>query len=316
VPEPDNPYDKNAISVRIKGKVVGYLEREVAPLYKPHVDRITASGHLPTTTARVWASTRSAWDDSSARLVSNVRLALAEPHVLVPLNDPPTEKYSVIPWGAGLQVTGEDNHFDVLAPHVTKDGRGLLLVTLHRGTEQKARTTAEFIEVRVGGQRVGQMTGASSAHYFPLIDHLEKKGMTAAAWAHLKGSGLAAEVVLQAAKAAEIDSAWLSGKPVTVPELIPASKNYTVPDAYIEPKKPNGNKPGGAAPTASRVAQGTAAPKKAKAGCGMVVAFVVGLAGLAVIPDVGFATAGIAGTATIMAMAAKRQIATRRAGRA
>jgi len=313
VPEPDNPYDTNAISVRIKGKVVGYLEREVAPLYKPHVDRITASGHLPTTIARLWASTRSTWDNSTVRLVSNVRLALTEPHVLVPLNDPPKEKYSVIPWGAGLQVTGEDKHFDVLAPHVTDDGRGLLLVTLHRGTEQKARTVAEFIEVRVDGQRVGQMTGASSAHYFPLVDHLEKKGMIAAAWAHLKGSGLAAEVVLQAAKAAEIDSAWLNGKPVTIPELIPVAKSYLVPAAYSGPPKPNGKKPGGGAPSAARAATGKPAPDKAKAkaGCGMVVAFVVGLAGLATIPDVGFVAAGATALATVVALSIRRQMAAR-----
>jgi hypothetical protein len=65
--------------------------------------------------------------------------------------------------GRQLQVTGKDKNFDVLAPHVTDDGRGLLLVALHRGTGQKARTFSEFIEVRVNGQHVGQVTGASSA---------------------------------------------------------------------------------------------------------------------------------------------------------
>jgi hypothetical protein len=33
VPEPDNPHDANAISVRIEGKVVGYLSRQIAATY-------------------------------------------------------------------------------------------------------------------------------------------------------------------------------------------------------------------------------------------------------------------------------------------
>lgn len=33
IPEPENPHDVNAISVRIDGKVVGYLPRQIAALY-------------------------------------------------------------------------------------------------------------------------------------------------------------------------------------------------------------------------------------------------------------------------------------------
>ena len=232
VPEPDNPFDPNAISVRIGGKVVGYLERDTAPLYKPHIDRITASGHVPIAEARVWAALRQSWDESANRLHSSVRLALAEPHMLIPANDPPVDRYSLIPWGSGLQVLGEDKHFDVLSPHVTVEGRGLLLATLHRISEQKGRAVADLIEVRVDGRRAGNMSGASSKHYFPLVDHLEGKGLIAAAWVTIKGSGLAAELILQAAKAAEVSSDWLNGPSQTVPRLVARGARYQVPNAY------------------------------------------------------------------------------------
>ena len=245
VPEPDNPFDANAISVRISGKVVGYLERDAAPLYKPHIDRITASGHIPVTSARLWAVMRRSWDDTANRLHSNVRLSLAEPHLLIPRNDPPAESYSVVPWGSGLQVLGEDKHFDVLAPHVTDEGRGLLLVTLHRVTIPKGRATAEIVEVRVDGRRAGQMSGVSSMHFLPIVDHLEVKGLTAAAWSHIKGSGLAAELVLQAAKAAELTPEWLNGVPVTVPRLIARSARYAVPNAYGNVRQPEPHKRAG-----------------------------------------------------------------------
>jgi hypothetical protein len=228
VPEPHNPHDSNAISVRIKGKVVGYLPRETAPLYKGSIDRITASGHVPTTTARVWASVRKSWDESKSRMYSNVRLHLPEPHLLIPLNDPPAVAYSLIPWGSGLQVLGEEKHFDVLAPFVNQEGRGLLIVSLHREKGAEVRSK-EFIEVRVDGRRAGQMSPAMSMHYFPTVDHLAKSGTVAAAWAHLKGSGLAAEIVLQAAKASEVEMTWLDGHAVTVARLVPPAASYELP---------------------------------------------------------------------------------------
>ncbi|CAB0672618.1 hypothetical protein FRC0031_00042 [Corynebacterium diphtheriae] len=44
VPEPDNPYDDHAISIRSRGNVVGYIPRERTSTYWPIIARITASG--------------------------------------------------------------------------------------------------------------------------------------------------------------------------------------------------------------------------------------------------------------------------------
>ncbi|MFJ3030992.1 HIRAN domain-containing protein [Rothia terrae] len=49
VPEPDNPYDSNAISVRRHGIKIGYLSQYWAKRYTPKVQAIFAAGYLPTT---------------------------------------------------------------------------------------------------------------------------------------------------------------------------------------------------------------------------------------------------------------------------
>lgn len=278
IPEPDNPYDKNAISVRIKGHLVGYMSKDDAKHYKPYVDRIVASGHVPVTSASIWAVLRDGYN-GKPRFFSNVRLALSEPHLLLPVNDPPSTAYSIIPWGNGLQVTGEEQHFDILKPFVGKHDRELLLVTLHRGVEAKPRGDREFAEVRVNGKRVGEMSTATSKHFFPIIDHLEAKGLTTAAWAQLKGSSLTAEVVLQATKATDINDDWLNGEPVRLPELVPVAGTYYVPPAYSAPKRGPSQK--AKAPKASPPPISVSAAP-AKSGCAVIVLAAVAASAVAI----------------------------------
>jgi predicted Zn-ribbon and HTH transcriptional regulator len=45
VPEPNNPYDPNAVRVVVEGKTVGYLSRENAALYLPGLRRLMANCH-------------------------------------------------------------------------------------------------------------------------------------------------------------------------------------------------------------------------------------------------------------------------------
>jgi hypothetical protein len=185
-----------------------------------------------------------------------------------------------------LQVTGEENHLADLAPFLPTSGRGVLVVTLHRGSAEKGRTVTEFAEVRLNGRRVGQMTPASSKHFLSLVYHLEAKGLVTAAWAQIKGSALAAELVLQAAKASDVDNEWLTGDPVAVPRLVPVATSYRVPNAYVPQRKGPG-KPSGGAPASS--GRATPSPKKqpAKAGCGMVAALIAASTTLSIVPDAG-----------------------------
>ncbi len=46
VPEPDNPYDTNAVSVRVDGTHVGYITRPGAKAFAPILDRLAQAGRV------------------------------------------------------------------------------------------------------------------------------------------------------------------------------------------------------------------------------------------------------------------------------
>ncbi|UVJ41171.1 HIRAN domain-containing protein [Arthrobacter sp. CJ23] len=227
VAEPDNPYDPNAISVRWRNHVLGYLSREDALRYAQPVRRIIASGLTAATTARIWA-----YDDGD-RLQARVTLALPEPGLIAPLNEAPTGVATLVPWGSAIQVLKEENHFDILFNHVPPDGVGLLLVSLHKAIHTLRNGTERlFVEVRLNGERVGELSNVTSAHLLPLLEHTETVGETAIAYARITGSALAAQLVLHAAKATEISNDWLSDGPHPAPKLLPWATEYEVPPAY------------------------------------------------------------------------------------
>ena len=93
--------------------------------------RLAASGCVATTTGRIWASTDN-WDGRK-KFRSRVTVALPPVEMMLPLNNPPKGDYNLLPWGGGLQVTKEEDHFDVLFHHVPPTGTGLVYVTLHKG---------------------------------------------------------------------------------------------------------------------------------------------------------------------------------------
>ncbi|WP_269938772.1 hypothetical protein [Arthrobacter sp. HY1533] len=234
VPEPDNPHGTHAISVRVNGRIIAYISKDDDASYWNDIGRIAASGHTAVTTARIWASTQRPWDGRGAnKFESRVTLVLREPNLLTPINNAPTGTYSVLPWGGGLQVIKEENHFDVLFNYVPPSGVGMLLLTMHRGINRlKNGTEKQFIEVRLEGERVGELSGATSGHYLPVVEHMETMNVLPVAWATIKGSALAAQLTLQAAKSTEIPDEWIIGPATTVPKFVPHSDSYTIPPTY------------------------------------------------------------------------------------
>lgn len=234
VPEPDNPHDQNAISVRVRGQVVGYIERADTKKYLKDVQRVTASGHAPVVTARIWMVRRDHREDGT-RFYSRISLTLPwEGGLNLPRNSPPAASYTLLPWGSGLQVTGEEAHFDRIKPYVTGADVDLVLVTLHRAQKLLKRGEArDIVEVRLDGERIGELTPTTSRHFLATIDHANSRGVDVAAYAHIKGSQLSAEVSIQGAKVTEIPDEWLNGAFVTLPALIPAAATYEVPPAYV-----------------------------------------------------------------------------------
>ena len=56
VPEPDNPYDNTAVSIRRNDDVLGYLPAEVAEDYFPALATVSVKGQLILASGTVWAS--------------------------------------------------------------------------------------------------------------------------------------------------------------------------------------------------------------------------------------------------------------------
>ncbi len=246
VPEPDNPFGKKAISVRINGNVVGYLATDDAEDYWNVIGRITASGHTAVTKARIWATYRRSWDGKGKpEFKARISIALGEPHLLCAVNNPPARPHGVLPWGNRYQVTKEQDHFDVLFNYVPTEGAGFVLVTLHRATRTlKNGTERQFVEVRVDGERVGEMSPTTSQNFLPVIEHMDTIELQTVAWAAIDGSSLAAQLVLLAAKSTEIPDEWLNEGPNQVPVFVEQSDHYELPPAYTgQPGKPKKVKP-------------------------------------------------------------------------
>lgn len=246
-PEPTNRFDPNAVAVWSGPHHLGYLPRDEAPRYVGVLSTLLAQGWAPQVEAKIWS-----YDHGGDDFNASVRLDLAEPHMLVPANMPPTDSHRLIPIGNAIQVTGEERHLDVLAKHLRPEGECWIHVTLHPTVEHLARSTRDVLEVRIDGERVGQLTPKMSGEIIPAIRHLHDQGHTAVARAIVKGNRIKAEVVLYVARAHELPESWLSiaappaqtvtaaVEPVTAREHAPIPPpptgiRFTVPSEWPQP---------------------------------------------------------------------------------
>jgi len=204
VAEPDNRYDRNAVAVTIDGKAVGYLPREDAVYYSPVLLRLAERGVAVSVAARVWWS-----EDYDNDWVASVRLDLGPPGLLVPVNAPPSRAAMQLPPGGAMQVTGEDQYLDVLAPLVVETGQVAVLATLHEVTERKARSAKHVLEVRIDDHPVGRLTAAMSEHLLAAVRQADRSGVVLYVRASVRGNALKAEVTIYPTKVADLPQAWV-----------------------------------------------------------------------------------------------------------
>ncbi|GAA3388856.1 HIRAN domain-containing protein [Cryptosporangium minutisporangium] len=218
LPNPNNRYDRNAIEVRCESGLVGHLPREDAARYAPVLTELVRQGWSPQITAAVWCGYDYEYHFDDRRdepvrrqrgEVGRVRLRLAEPHLLVPLNLPPAEAHVCLPAGSSIQVTGEEKYLSVLHPFLRPEGEAWVYATVHELTEQRPRSTRTVAEVRIDGRAVGTLTPKMSAELLPAVSFLAEQGRVTAARAIVKGNRLKADVTLHAARAGELSHEWL-----------------------------------------------------------------------------------------------------------
>src|SRR6185369_6801452 len=104
------------------------------------------------------------------------RLALPEAHLLGPVNAPPREPYAILPYGSAIQVNGEENHREAIAPFLARDGDCWVIATLHRSERDGTRAVKSLAEVRIDGAKVGVLTPKMSSENLPAVDFLAEQG--------------------------------------------------------------------------------------------------------------------------------------------
>ena len=226
VPEPDNPRNKHAISVRWWDYVIGYLPASACRDYA-QLRRVDASGYDACVKARVKARE----DRDGARSYS-VQVILPTPELLLPLNNPPADGFALLPLGSRVQVTKESDHIEYLADFVPIEGEGQLLVSLHTFEAGRDKRWT-CVEVRLEGERIGELTKTTSEKFAPAVEHFEECGLDLYCRAIITGSSVAAEVVLYGAKAHELSDSFLEAKRtkplVRLVEYQPDTSDYQLP---------------------------------------------------------------------------------------
>lgn len=156
--DPRNKYDKNAVRVSVDGETAGYVSRDLAPHLQPRLEAIESRGMVATCDARVLGGSRS---KPSYGIVLHCSTALNGFS-----NDRPD--HLVMLSGSWMTaVTGEEHHQQVLEPYALQ-GAGVSYVYATLGWCDVATGKykgARAIEVRVDGQRVGQLTRAMTERY-------------------------------------------------------------------------------------------------------------------------------------------------------
>lgn len=212
--DPENQYDPNAVAVWIDGQaLVGHLPRDVAAQYTQRLESLERGTYLQVP-ARVWIGQNSDWDSRTGSEIKGIRgsvtVHLPDPSGIVAYNDLPDEPHTVLPWGRATQITGEEEHMDVLRTFGLGTDPRHVAATLHV-IEQPRRTgdPVRLIEVRLDGEPVGVMSKAISEQIQDLVTYVSGKGRTPVARAVVKGSDLRADVTVHVARTSEVPQKWL-----------------------------------------------------------------------------------------------------------
>lgn len=138
-----------------------------------------------------------------------VVLQLGDPGAIVPANAHPGQPTAELPEDRTIQVTGEDEHFDVLGPLVVSGQTTALWCTLHALTITTPRSEKRVAEVRVDGDTIGTLMPTTSAGLLTVIDRAEVLGRTVVAHGFLTGNSLTASMALSVPRTVDLPEEWI-----------------------------------------------------------------------------------------------------------
>lgn len=172
VPEPENPHDRQAVRVEVvtgaQAETVGYLCRSDARAYQPTLLVLRDAGYVGTCPGRI---TGGGSDRSYG-----VYLHLAGPEALLLENL--VGEIDLLEPERDVTVTREENHQETLARHHATT-RSLTRVVAELASSSVSRGKhkgAYAVEVRLDGERVGELTAAMSVRYKHLVLTSEENG--------------------------------------------------------------------------------------------------------------------------------------------
>lgn len=215
-----NPYSKShlAIAVYVRGAHVGYIPEDLARVWGVVLRDLAAEGFDLKVKARTWAKMNGYGEHAAV----TVHLPAAD--ALRPSNGLPAAPHVIIPAGKKRQVSGEENHMDALAPFIIPGGVNHVSVVLRSVTEVRPRSTAELVQVELGGKRVGRLTDLQSKNLLPLVKYIEARGKLPVARADVIGTALKADVIVMTGDASEVSHEWLESLGPEIPtptEVLP-----------------------------------------------------------------------------------------------
>lgn len=227
VPEPQNAHDPHAVAVVVQGVLVGYLARDEAAKYQAVLLDMNRAGFDPVVPCTIHGYEYEEVDyDRRGRPVTSMtfeaqaRILLDEWYRCRPVNGAPPN-HALLPVGSALQVQKEENHQDVLQRYLNANGECWAYATLHVIDGGTPRAPKEVVEIRIDGSRAGQLTPASSTYYIPTVRALSAVGKTTTAQIIVKGNTIQVEVVLHAARAHDLDDAWVRSHTGALHEATP-----------------------------------------------------------------------------------------------
>ncbi|ORC21959.1 MULTISPECIES: HIRAN domain-containing protein [Rothia] len=230
IPEPDNPYQPNAIAVYVDSLKVGRLSAEDSATYWNPITRVVASGHSPLARLQLTAVLRGV--TGATHIESGGLLSLSAPGSLFPLNAVPPQA-ALLPQGASMKVLDEKDHSEYLHSILPSSGEGRMILSLENNQIMHADgRVVESVDVLHDRKVIGRLSTQISEQLAPVIRYVSERDKVASAWGTIRGNAYELSVTVQAERTAEIPAAWFDELPNYLPELVPPASSYDVPAAY------------------------------------------------------------------------------------